>query len=263
MSPLRRVHRRLFVSNDRTIDQLLDVLVYAPVGLAYEAKELIPKLAERGRGQVALLRFAQRVAAQQGTAETAERVRATLLDTIDTVGTWFASGSDGRVSDDGVADSQQGVADAEATDGTDLGVAETVQTQASHDAVADSQQGVADAEATDGTDLGVAETAETQASHDAVADSEQGVADAEATDGTDLGVAETVQTQASEEAAPFGAGRDEPGEPFASYDSMTAREIITLLAQLGPTALDAVLRYEKNNRARSTVLNRVAQLRNS
>lgn len=55
------------------IEQALDLLVYAPVGLALEARELMPRLVERGRGQVVLTRLAGRVAAKRGRAEI-ERV---------------------------------------------------------------------------------------------------------------------------------------------------------------------------------------------
>lgn len=48
-------------------EQLLDLMVYVPIGLALEAKDLLPKLAERGRGQVNLMRFAGKVASNQGT----------------------------------------------------------------------------------------------------------------------------------------------------------------------------------------------------
>ncbi len=41
-------------------------MIYAPIGLALEARELIPKLADRGRGQVALTRLAAKVATQHG-----------------------------------------------------------------------------------------------------------------------------------------------------------------------------------------------------
>ncbi len=51
--------------DDELAERLLDLLVYAPLGLALEAKEMIPKLAERGRGQVALTRLAGTVAAQR------------------------------------------------------------------------------------------------------------------------------------------------------------------------------------------------------
>jgi len=48
--------------NKSLIDQALDAFVYAPIGLLLEARELIPKMADRGRGQVALARLAGQVA---------------------------------------------------------------------------------------------------------------------------------------------------------------------------------------------------------
>ena len=51
------------MDDERTVvDQALDLLVYAPLGLALEAKDMLPKLAERGRGQIALARVAGRFA---------------------------------------------------------------------------------------------------------------------------------------------------------------------------------------------------------
>lgn len=58
------------MNDDRSVvEQALDYLVYAPLGLALEAKDLLPKLADRGRGQVALARLAGRFAAQRGQHE--------------------------------------------------------------------------------------------------------------------------------------------------------------------------------------------------
>lgn len=45
-------------TDDDLNERLFDLFVYAPLGLALEAKELIPKLAERGRGQVNVTRLA-------------------------------------------------------------------------------------------------------------------------------------------------------------------------------------------------------------
>ena len=59
---------------DDLSERLLDLLVYAPLGLALEAKDLLPKLAERGRGQVALTRLAGTVAARQGQHEAEKLV---------------------------------------------------------------------------------------------------------------------------------------------------------------------------------------------
>lgn len=53
----------------KVAEAALDVFVYAPMGLALEAKELIPKLAERGRNQVVLARLGARFAKQRVEAE--------------------------------------------------------------------------------------------------------------------------------------------------------------------------------------------------
>jgi len=55
-------------------DRLLDLMVFAPIGLALEAKELLPKMADRGRGQVALARLAGRVATQQAPTGVSQLV---------------------------------------------------------------------------------------------------------------------------------------------------------------------------------------------
>ena len=51
-------------------DQLLDLLVYAPLGLLLEARDLVPKLAEKGRqrmgGQVTVARMIGEMAVRQG-----------------------------------------------------------------------------------------------------------------------------------------------------------------------------------------------------
>ena len=70
--------------DDRLSDQVLDLFVYAPIGLALEARELIPRLADRGRGQVALTRLAGKVAGQRGPGE-ARRVIDQVVDVVATV----------------------------------------------------------------------------------------------------------------------------------------------------------------------------------
>jgi hypothetical protein len=58
-------------------EQLLDVLVYAPLGLLMEARELVPKLADKGRqrmgGQLTVARMIGEMAVRQGQRQ-AERV---------------------------------------------------------------------------------------------------------------------------------------------------------------------------------------------
>ena len=51
-------------------EQLLDLLVYAPLGLLMEARDLVPKLADKGRqrmgGQVTVARMIGELAVRQG-----------------------------------------------------------------------------------------------------------------------------------------------------------------------------------------------------
>jgi hypothetical protein len=49
-------------------DQLVDLLVYAPVGIALEAVDNLPKFIARGKSQVTLGRFVARAAAKKGTS---------------------------------------------------------------------------------------------------------------------------------------------------------------------------------------------------
>jgi hypothetical protein len=136
------------VDGDRTVvDQALDYLVYAPLGLALEARDLIPKLAERGRGQVAMARIAGRFAAQRGQKEARRIV-------------------DGLVGD-----------------------------------------------------------------------------------------------SAEREAGPRAPERGSPPQPFGDYDELTAQEIILRLSGLDEEQLDRVVDYEEHHRGRSTIINRVRQLR--
>ena len=138
--------------DDDVTEKLLDALVYAPLGLALEAKDLLPKLAERGRGQVAPTRLAGTVAARRGQSEAVK-----LVD-----------------------DLRSGV--------------ESLLTPSSSDD----------------------------------ADTESG--------------AETEL-------------------PIAAYATLTAVEVIPLLAELDDDQLDTIEAFEKANRNRSTVLNRIRQRR--
>jgi hypothetical protein len=86
------------VTEERPVDQVLDLLIYAPIGFALEAKELLPQLADRGRGQVALMRLAGRMAAQQApdgdVADTVRQGVSAVLDGLSTLlGTDEASSS--------------------------------------------------------------------------------------------------------------------------------------------------------------------------
>jgi hypothetical protein len=48
------------------VDQALDLLVYAPIGFALDARTLLPQLIDRGRSQVSLARMMGQFAVQKG-----------------------------------------------------------------------------------------------------------------------------------------------------------------------------------------------------
>ncbi len=60
----------------RPIDQLLDLFVYAPLGLVMNLEEVVPQLVERGHQQVNMARMFGQFAVQQGTQEARKRVEA-------------------------------------------------------------------------------------------------------------------------------------------------------------------------------------------
>ncbi len=52
------------------VDQLVDLFVYAPVGLLYEYQDVLPKLVKRGKSQVQLARFVGQMAMNRGSADS-------------------------------------------------------------------------------------------------------------------------------------------------------------------------------------------------
>ena len=67
--PLDREDLRLIMADkaeeQNPIEQLVDLLVYAPIGLLYEYEEVLPKLVKRGKSQVALARVIGQLAVRR------------------------------------------------------------------------------------------------------------------------------------------------------------------------------------------------------
>jgi hypothetical protein len=65
------------VNEDRTpnpVDQLLDLFVYAPIGLLYEREDVLPRLVNRGRNQVQVARVLSQLAVQRGQGQLEDRL---------------------------------------------------------------------------------------------------------------------------------------------------------------------------------------------
>jgi hypothetical protein len=58
------------VSDEKNpVEQALDVLLYAPIGLVFSARELLPTLVEKGKAQMGMAKMVGQFAAQQGQTE--------------------------------------------------------------------------------------------------------------------------------------------------------------------------------------------------
>lgn len=72
----------------RPVDQLVDLFVYAPVGLVYEYQDVLPKLIKRGKSQVQIAKLLGTMAAKQGQ----KTVEGRLEDVIDVASSSVAQG---------------------------------------------------------------------------------------------------------------------------------------------------------------------------
>lgn len=75
------------------VEQAVEVLVYAPIGLLFEGSSLIPELVEKGRNQVTMARMVGRFAVEQGRNEaikTASRLGDQAAGLLDFLGDTLA-----------------------------------------------------------------------------------------------------------------------------------------------------------------------------
>lgn len=62
--------------DDNPLEQLIELFVYAPIGMLYEYPDVLPRLIKRGRSQVQLAKFFGQMAAKQGGAAIPESAMA-------------------------------------------------------------------------------------------------------------------------------------------------------------------------------------------
>jgi hypothetical protein len=89
------------------IEQVADVVLYAPVGLALEARRLLPEMAERGRRQVTFNWMVGRYAVRRARARTDEvvdLVTVTAGGLLDLAGIRLPGSSDGAEGTDTAAE---------------------------------------------------------------------------------------------------------------------------------------------------------------
>ena len=188
--------------DDNPLEQLLDLFVYAPVGMLYEYPDVLPKLIKRGKSQVKLAKFVGQVAIKQ-------QQRGSGLDSLPIP-----------------ADAVAGVLAKVVTDiGSAIGLAPSGPSSNPERAPADTNaESTADEEA---------EKPEPKAKADK-----------------------------PKKAAGSGA-KAKPARqrlPIASYDDLTAKEVVFLLEDLTVSQLKRVADYEKANRGRKTILGKIDRL---
>lgn len=86
-------HREVTDDEKNPADRAIELLLFAPVGLALSARELLPQLVERGRqqvtGQVTMAKMLGQFAVKQGTVEAEkafERARAQAQTALEQLG---------------------------------------------------------------------------------------------------------------------------------------------------------------------------------
>jgi hypothetical protein len=207
-------------SQKSPIDQVLDLVVYAPVGIALTAREELPRMIEKGRqrisGQVTLARMLGQLAVAQGQHE-ASKVARQAGDALvglgilrgDSVGT---PAPGGRVGDPSAARPGEAAAPWPPDAGSSL----------RPDA---------------GSSLRPDAGAEPPASP--------------------VGGSGPANGSAP---APGGEAPSSGDLAIPGYDSLSASQVVQRLAGLDSAELEAVRAYEASTRGRRTILNRIAQL---
>src|SRR4051812_17503380 len=206
------------------LEQLLDLLVYAPVGMAVTASEELPKLIEKGRtritGQVAMARMMGQFAVTQGQQQAEKLVK----DATE------------RLNDLGIVPGARPTSPppkqpVPATDAASGGA------PARHETAA--------AASTASTTTATAPSASTSATGST------------ATEGNGT---QPAGTNGSQPPGARAAGPPAGDLAIPGYDSLSASQVVQRLAGLSGDELEAVRSYEAANRGRKTILSRVAQL---
>jgi hypothetical protein len=211
------------VTSKSPAERALDLFVYAPLGLALSARDLLPDLVEKGRkqltGQVNSARFVGQFAVKQGSKQANkafERARATaeatLTDRLDAAGV-----------DTGARNGAAAPPRAARPTPTAAHVAPTeVPPQPTQ----------------------VRPTPTPAASPTPAA----------------AGPAPAPEPVRAEPATPGVPAPLADTLAIPAYDSLSASQVVPRLSSLSPAELEAVREYEAAHRGRKTILNRIAQL---
>jgi hypothetical protein len=216
------------VTSKTPAERALDILVFAPLGLALSARDLLPTLVEKGRqqltGQVTQARVIGQFAVQQGSKEAGkafERARSSAESTLSA-----------RLGENG----------SDPAPATEARQPAAPSTEARQPAASRPTPPPARPTPTQRRPSPTAATPTPAAAGPAPAP-EPVRAEPAPTPGTPAPLAGTLAIPA--------------------YDSLSASQVVPRLSGLSPAELEAVRTYEAAHRGRKTILNRVAQLQSA
>lgn len=220
-------------------DVLCDVLLYAPLGFAFEARRLLPELAERGKNQVAAARFLGEIVVQRAGSQLGPEVEKAGRDL-------------GRLVESALGSLGLSIPPL-------FPVAEPEPTPAAGpepDGEPGEQSRTASAPSGElGTPAGKVAPAGPAAVQASGAGPSTGDGSS-AANGVASGDEAAIPAEPSEApASPVADALAIPG-----YDSLAASQVVPRLASLDVDELEAVRAYESSKRGRRTILNRVDQL---
>jgi hypothetical protein len=268
------------VSEERSPrEQALDLLFYAPLGLALSVDELLPELAAKGRQHVAVARVFGQLAVQQGPGAASralarlEEKAAVLEERAAAIITALLTADEQR------ADLGEGVTESWVPEPRAQAELEAAIIRRPRDlATAAGAAALARADLDAGAVVGPARLATGRS--DAPGDFEAPAAEASA-GGRSAGAATQRTPGATRSAAPKagpaatarnGSARRssrpvltaEPADvttlAIPDYESLSASQVVPRLAGLTPAERAAVGQFESAHRGRRTILNRIAQL---
>lgn len=233
------------------LDNALDLLVYAPVGIALTAAEEIPKLAAKGRaqvqGQITIARMVGQFAVSQGRKEIEKRFGVTAPPSAPAPARETQRGSTAR---------SNGVDSDHASDnGSYERLSGRRPSTESHE-TADSGPSRGDAPVID-VDFGSSTRSETPAGAPAPEAPTTPRSSAPSAQPNVAADAETPNATQAESRSRSGAD----GLAIPGYDSLSASQVVQRLAGLSQDELAAVGEYEAAHRGRRTILTRVGQLK--
>jgi hypothetical protein len=209
------------------LEQAIDMLVYAPIGLFFSGPSLVPQLVKEGRNQAKAGRMFGEFAVRQGRAELERRLAAFEEKAGETLRILGVRG------DDDIAPPPGPTGTGTSSSATAAGSSATAAGSTAAGSSASGGVGV-------GPNGATARSAATASSIEGTAPTSVG--------GNGLVTPIPTPSPTVEDLA------------ITGYDSLSASQVVTRLDGLGTDELEAVRAYEIAHRGRKTILNKVAQL---